>query len=168
MSENDEPDNGAELPDGWEGAPPFIVDFRRDVYQRFNEVDAHLDRADEDRAAQTVRIEKLEGETSTILSEVSGVKEELSAVSQGVARLHLIFQNVADRYASLVNLQGQQIIEQNERWKAYDDEQRAQGNLIRDGYKRLVREDRWRFSWRVSILCIAVVALFVAVIEKVH
>jgi len=127
--------DGVAIPAEWPEARPYLARY-----------------LEERRGSIEMRLDALERTDQAILS-------ELGAVHESVSKLHSVHMDIAERYGALVNFQGVQIAEQKQRWSDYDDEQRAQGELLRKGYDVVCREDRTRKLWRVATL-ISVWAIF--------
>ena len=131
------------------------------IPQEWPEARPYLARYLEERRGNIeMRLEALERTDQAILT-------ELGAVHESVSKLHSIHMDTAEKYGALVNFQGVQIAEQRQRWSDYDEEQKAQGELLRDGYKIVCREDKLRNISRIATLVLLFLIMFAMVVEKV-
>ena len=163
MSENDAPDNGLDIPEEWEDARPFIRTMYRRVDERFDAIEDHLDRADEERAAQTKDISVVERRIDVISGDLTGVRSGISVLNERVS-------NLTDSYGILINLQNSQGIEERERGERIEQEQKVQTDLLRAQNETLQtihkhREDKHRTFWR-TIMLLSMWAVFFAMIIK--
>jgi hypothetical protein len=148
----DEGEQGSDpwvIPKEWEQARPY---FERRLETRRREVDR--------------RDMELNHKLSILSEQVTITKEELHGIRDGVRDLNGVFQNMAEQNKVLVDMVSQEGITQIARWETYEEEQRAQGAIIREDHRLNKREDRTRFPMRLATIGLLMIILFVLVVEK--
>jgi hypothetical protein len=138
------------IPEEWEKARPYL---ERRLENRRREID----RRDAD----------VNLKLHALSEQVMETKEELHGVRDGVQHLNNSFRQVQEQNALLVQMVSQEGVAQIARWEGYESEQRTQGNIIRDGYDLLRRDDRSRYPMRLITVILLFAILFAIIVSEV-
>ncbi len=131
------------IPAEWPEARPYLQ-------HALEERRKHLER----------RADALDSRIRELTDKVSAMQADFHDVRDGVAHLNESFRHVVDQNRVLTDaIKGDMEIQQ-QRWREYDLDQKTILKVVQ-------REDRFRFSWRVGIICGLYLTLFALIIEKI-